>query len=210
MRARSSAVSHGSAGQNATPAAENPPAPASPPKPVDLPDGDGKAIATISCQKCHKLTNLTNAHKSLEDWSDTVNKMIGRGAEVPEDKVDTLVNYLAKNFGPKDATAAPKGPAAANPVAPPAQSSVPPSEAAELPDGDGKPIAAASCLNCHKPTYLTNAHKSLEDWRETVGTMIGRGAEVPDDKVDTLVDYLAKNFGPKTSGATSKPSPQPQ
>ncbi len=69
---------------------------------VELPEGDGKAIATENCQACHKLTNLTKAHKSLDDWKDTVQTMIDRGANVPPDKVDTLVQYLAKNFGPKD------------------------------------------------------------------------------------------------------------
>jgi mono/diheme cytochrome c family protein len=74
---------------------------------VVLPDGDGKAIATENCQACHKLTNLTKAHKSLDDWKDTVQTMIDRGANVQPDQVDTLVQYLAKNFGPKDASATP-------------------------------------------------------------------------------------------------------
>ena len=79
---------------------------------VELPEGDGKAIATENCQACHKLTNLTKAHKDLDDWKDTVQLMIDRGANVPPDKVDILVQYLAKNFGPKDASA----PATSSPV----------------------------------------------------------------------------------------------
>ena len=74
---------------------------------VELPDGEGKAIATENCQACHKLTNITKAHKSLDDWKETVQTMIDRGANVPADQVDTLVQYLAKNFGPKDASAPP-------------------------------------------------------------------------------------------------------
>jgi hypothetical protein len=33
--------------------------------------------------------------------------------------------------------------------------------------------------------------------------MMDRGARLPQDKVDTLVAYLAKNFGPKTDAASS-------
>src|SRR4029077_7581903 len=84
-------------------AAPKSPAPANPV--VELPEGDGKAIATENCQACHKLTNLTKAHKNLDDWKDTVQTMIDRGANVPADKVDILVQYLVKNFGPKDASA---------------------------------------------------------------------------------------------------------
>jgi hypothetical protein len=48
--------------------------------------------------------------------------------------------------------------------------------------------------------------------------MIDRGANVPPDKVETLVQYLAKNFAPKpespesgspASGGPSTSSPQP-
>ncbi len=53
---------------------------------VELPEGEGKAIATENCQACHKLTNLTKAHKNLDDWKDTVQTMIDRGANVPPDK----------------------------------------------------------------------------------------------------------------------------
>ena len=52
---------------------------------------------------CHKLTNLTKAHKDLDDWKDTIHTMIDRGAGIPDDKIDVLAQYLAANFGPKTA-----------------------------------------------------------------------------------------------------------
>ena len=200
------------AGQAAPPAA----APSAP-QPVELPEGDGKPIATEYCQMCHKLTNLTKAHKSLDDWKDTIQTMIERGASIPDDKVDTLAKYLAANFGPKDAAPAANA-QAADPATPPASSDpATPSTAAaapaaakavvELPDGDGKAIAMENCQACHKLTNLTKAHKSLDDWKDTVQTMIDRGANVPADQVDTLVQYLAKNFGPKDESAPASATP---
>ena len=191
------------AGQAAPPAA----APAAP-KPVELPEGDGKPIATEFCQDCHRLTNLTKAHKNLDDWKDTIHTMIDRGARIPDEKIDPLAAYLTTNFGPKDASA----PAAGSPAAAPAAPAAAPDASAsgapaaakavvELPDGDGKAIATENCQACHKLTNLTKAHKSLDDWKDTVQTMIDRGANVPPDKIDTLVQYLAKNFGPKDASA---------
>ena len=217
------------AGQATPSPASTAPATAAP-KPVVLPDGDGKPIATEYCQMCHRLTNLTKAHKSLDDWKDTVQTMIDRGATIPDDKVDTLVQYLAKNFGPQDAAPAANSPAAA-PAAPAANSpagtppaaapdaaaapSAPASSSASaapvvLPDGDGKEIATENCQACHKLTNLTKAHKSLDDWKDTVQLMIDRGANVPPDKVDTLVQYLAKNFGPAPASATPPAAPAQQ
>ena len=196
------------AGQTAPPAAAAP-------KPVELPDGDGKPIATEYCQACHKLTNLTSAHKSLDDWKDTIHTMMDRGASIPDDKVDTLAAYLAKNFGPQSSAPAGNSSASApagttpTPAQAPASGASAPSTpssangAVVLPDGDGKAIAEENCQACHKLTNLTKAHKSLDDWKDTVQTMIDRGANVPSDKVDILVQYLAKNFGPKDAAPAS-------
>src|SRR5579864_602319 len=185
-----------------------PPVATTAPKPVELPEGDGKPIATEYCQMCHKLTNLTKAHKNLDDWVDTIHTMIDGGASIPGDKIDTLAKYLAANFRPKDASPA-NAPAAAPATPAPSPDAAAPSASAptaakavvELPDGDGKAIATENCQACHKLTNLTKAHKNLDDWKDTVQTMIDRGANVPADQVDTLVQYLAKNFGPKDASA---------
>ena len=166
------------------------------PDKMQLPEGDGKAIVEKSCSVCHELTNLTNAAKSEDDWRDAVQVMMERGASVRNDKVDILVKYLAKNFGLPPAAGSQAPP---NPPAPPAARSGDSSQLMpeELPEGEGKTIATASCQRCHKLANLIKAHKSLDDWSDTVESMIDRGADVPSDKVDTLVQYLAKNFGPK-------------
>ena len=197
------------AGQAAPPPAASPAA-----KPVELPEGDGKPIATEYCQMCHKLTNLTKAHKDLDDWKDTIHTMIDRGAAIPDDKIDVLTAYLVKNFGPKDAAPATNAPAAAPATPapapdPPAASAPAPAKAAvvELPDGDGKAIATENCQACHKLTNLTKAHKSLDDWKDTVQLMMDRGANVAPDQVDILVQYLAKNFGPKDASVPSPAAP---
>jgi cytochrome c5 len=220
-------------GQSATPAAPAPaqsdspaaPATAAPaaPKPVVLPDGDGKPIATEFCQDCHRLTNLTRAHKELDDWKDTIHTMMERGARIPDEKVDTLAQYLFANFGPKAANAniGAASSATAQASSAPAESGDSGSKTAsssasaakpalvELPEGEGKAIATENCQACHKLTNLTKAHKSLDDWKDTVQTMIDRGANVPSNKVDTLVQYLAKNFGPKDDSAPAPSAPPP-
>jgi cytochrome c5 len=206
------AASRSAATQDAGQAAP-PPASPSEAKPVELPEGDGKAIAIEYCQMCHKLTNLTKAHKDLDDWKDTIHTMVDRGASIPDDKIDTLAEYLVTNFGPKNAAPAANAPAAAPPAAAPSSDAAAPGTPApakavvELPDGDGKAIATENCQACHKLTNLTKAHKNLDDWKETVQTMIDRGANVPADQVDILVQYLAKNFGPKDASAPASAAP---
>jgi cytochrome c5 len=185
------------------------PASPSPPKPaVELPEGDGKAIATEFCQDCHKLTNLAKARKAPDDWHDTVQLMMDRGARLPQDKFDTLVQYLAKNFGPQTAAAAEgTAPTASPPSDTPAAMAAQAPKPVELPEGDGKAIATEFCQDCHKLTNLTKARKASDDWHDTVQLMLDRGARLPQDKVDTLVEYLAKNFGPKAEAPVSGTGP---
>jgi cytochrome c5 len=171
---------------------------------VELPEGDGKAIATEFCQDCHKLANLAKARKAPDDWHETVQLMMDRGARLPQDKFDTLVQYLAKNFGPQAAAPAAGSTTAAaplsdSPAATPAQTP----KTVELPEGDGKAIATEFCQDCHKLTNLTKAKKAADDWHDTVATMMDRGARLPQDKIETLVAYLAKNFGPKADAPIS-------
>jgi competence ComEA-like helix-hairpin-helix protein len=65
----------------------------------DLPSGEGRAIVQQDCKGCHALKVVTSKRASKEQWSSLVNQMISRGAEVADEDVETLVSYLAKNFG---------------------------------------------------------------------------------------------------------------
>jgi mono/diheme cytochrome c family protein len=216
------AATNQDAGQTAPPPATPPATAPLQPKTVELPEGSGKPFATEYCQDCHRLTNLTRAHKSLDDWLETLQTMVDRGARLPQENVNTLAEYLAKNFGPKTDTPAPDAPATPAPAAasPDAAPSAPAqAKKVELPEGDGKAIATENCQACHRLTNVVKAHKSLDDWLDTVQLMIDRGANIPADQIDTLVQYLAKNFGPKeadpgastpSTGAAAKSSSQSQ
>lgn len=159
---------------------------------VDLPEGDGKAIATEYCQDCHMLRNLLSARKTQGEWKDTVQTMMDRGSRLPPDKVDALLQYLAKNFAPAPGGTSPAVTAA--PATASAGATAQPQKTGELPEGDGKAIATEFCQDCHKLTNLTSAHKSLDEWKDTLQVMVDRGSRLPPDKVDALLHYLAKNF----------------
>ena len=70
---------------------------------VQLPDGEGKEIVQTACAACHSLGNIANSGHSAEEWKTAVAMMLNVGAKVPEDKVDTVLNYLVKNFPEKPA-----------------------------------------------------------------------------------------------------------
>jgi hypothetical protein len=67
-----------------------------------------------------------------------------------------------------------------------------------LPDGPAKHTVETACVSCHALTQVTGAGHSPEEWEIVVHRMVDAGAQVPPDQVSAVIDYLAKNFPPKT------------
>jgi cytochrome c553 len=69
----------------------------------------------------------------------------------------------------------------------------------ELPDGPGREILVASCLSCHELTALPlfASFYTRDSWHTLVLTMKQHGAQVDDEEIEVLADYLAQHFGPK-------------
>jgi hypothetical protein len=65
-----------------------------------------------------------------------------------------------------------------------------------LPQGSGKSVADAACLNCHSADMIRQQRLTQKQWEANVAKMIGWGAVVPEDQKDALVAYLLQNFGP--------------
>jgi virginiamycin B lyase len=65
--------------------------------------------------------------------------------------------------------------------------------AQDFPDGPGKPTFTALCGGCHDINRV-RAGYTPEGWRTVVRMMLNFEVPIPNDQVDTLTDYLIKNF----------------
>jgi putative heme-binding domain-containing protein len=77
-----------------------------------------------------------------------------------------------------------------------------------LPDGKGKAEFIESCTACHRTEMTTHLRKTPDEWRKTVDDMVARGADGSKEDIDSIVLYLAINFGTDKSGAAA-PSTTP-
>lgn len=68
-------------------------------------------------------------------------------------------------------------------------------EAARLPEGEGKALVGKVCIDCHGAGNFRRARLTPEEWGDSVGDMVDRGAKASPAEVDAIVAYLAKNFG---------------
>jgi competence ComEA-like helix-hairpin-helix protein len=66
---------------------------------------------------------------------------------------------------------------------------------ADLPPGPGRDVTIQVCGKCHSPERATALHQNERQWQITVMRMVGLGAQGTDDQFETIIQYLAKNFG---------------
>ena len=59
---------------------------------------DGKALTETRCTQCHGLDKITSQAKSMESWTATVDRMIGKGAKLNDAEKTAVINYLAETY----------------------------------------------------------------------------------------------------------------
>jgi len=70
-----------------------------------------------------------------------------------------------------------------------------PEDAAALPDGEAKALVGKVCIDCHGSGNFRRARLTADEWGDSVADMVDRGAKASPAEIDTIVAYLAKNFG---------------
>ena len=66
-----------------------------------LPEGPGKSVVLKICGECHAVEQAVSMRGSEKDWKDVIDLMIDRGATGSKDEFNSILSYLAKNYGPK-------------------------------------------------------------------------------------------------------------
>jgi len=61
---------------------------------------------------------------------------------------------------------------------------------------DGTALLQERCATCHGLERVTQVQKSREQWEQTVGRMVGKGAQLSAEEQAALIDYLAETFAP--------------
>jgi len=156
---------------------------------AQLPDGEGKAIVNAACTTCHGVDLITAKSASRADWSGTVDRMKTYGVTLDATQTTTVIDYLAKSFGPK-------GAAPATPAAPASQDSA-------AADAAGKALVDNKCAGCHGLDLITGKTANRVDWTATLDRMKSYGAALDDKETATMLDYLLKHYGPKDQAAAA-------
>lgn len=59
---------------------------------------DGQSLMQERCSVCHSLDRVTTAHKTADQWTITIERMISHGAQLNVQEEQTLITYLTANY----------------------------------------------------------------------------------------------------------------
>jgi len=93
-----------SAQQPPAPAPQDPPvaAPsAATPSAATQPAADAKGAATFArvCSLCHDGARILSNRRSKSQWTEVIEKMMERGAQVSDDDFEVVMDYLLRHYG---------------------------------------------------------------------------------------------------------------
>lgn len=140
----------------------------------ELPPGPMQGTASVACLLCHDAGIIVQQKLTKATWGKVVDKMTGFGAPVLPDDRESLVNYLAGNFGPPVRKLAGKSRG----------------------EDETSDALSPACLICHDEGIIVQQQLSRAAWAKTVDKMTGLGAPVAPGDRDALIDYLSSRFPP--------------
>lgn len=81
----------------AAPPAANPAKAAAPAADAD------EALVEKQCSSCHGMDQVTARNRTAAEWAETIDRMIGYGAQLSAEDNKKITDFLAAHYGAKDA-----------------------------------------------------------------------------------------------------------
>jgi hypothetical protein len=153
---------------------------------VERPDGPVWQVIQKNCIQCHGIDDYAFFALDKKGWEsllDTKHKSpLAEGTPVLSDKDrDTLVDWLVNKFGPTSK--------------PFPRTYVPPQITEYLSDPEAILVLNRSCVSCHGLDRVMKSRYSADEWRVLAVQMKTRGANIADEDLERLVEWLGRVRG---------------
>ena len=149
---------------------------------VQRPDGQVWNVIRGHCISCHGIDDYAFYAQDRAAWSKLIAQKHKAGdAELVDADRNLLLDWLALKFGP-DAKPFPR-------------TYVPKEITTYFSDPEAVRLLNRSCTRCHGLEQVQTARKGAEAWRVTLVDMRERGAQLPDQELEQLVEWLTRVWG---------------
>jgi len=153
---------------------------------VDRPDGPVWQVIRKNCTQCHGIDDYAFYALDKDAWqsmiADKHKSPYAAGMSVlSEQDRNLLLDWMVEKFGPKST--------------PFPRSYVPPEITEFFSDPEAIFLLNRSCANCHSLDRVMNSRNSPDQWRVIAVQMKTRGANVTNEELERLVEWLGRVKG---------------
>ena len=149
---------------------------------VQRPDGPVWDVIRNHCTECHGIDDYAYYAQDRTAWQKLIAGKHNSGeAELSEEDRNLLLDWLASKFGPD--------------TKPFPRTYVPPEITTFFSDPEAIRLMNRSCTKCHGMDRVEKTRKAADAWRVTLIDMRERGAQLSDQEVEQLVEWLARVWG---------------
>ena len=149
---------------------------------VERPDGPVWEVIRKHCTDCHGIDDYAFFAQDRAAWQKLIaDKHKSGEADLSEGDRNLLLDWLVSKFGPE--------------TKPFPRTYVPPEITTFFSDPEAIRLLNRACTKCHQLDRVEKSRKAAEAWRVTLVDMRERGAQLSDQELEQLVEWLARVWG---------------
>jgi cytochrome c2 len=150
------------------------------------PQGPTRQVIFKYCTSCHGIDDYAYNALDRAGWDGLLTRK-HRGMDVPFPDAERaiLLDWLAQRFGPA--------------TKPFPRAYVAQEVTTFFSDAEGEALLTRSCTSCHELERVNNARFSPDRWRVLTVDMRERGAQLEDEELERLVEWLGRTRGTNDS-----------
>jgi cytochrome c553 len=149
---------------------------------VTPPKGPPRQVIFKYCTSCHGIDDYAYYAQDLAAWDALLDaKHRGLDVPLPAPERAILLVWLAERFGPTT-----------NPFP---RTYVAQEITTFFSDTEAEALLQRACTSCHEADRFNNARFSPDRWRVVIVGMRERGAELDDEELERLVEWLGRTKG---------------
>ena len=149
---------------------------------VQRPDGAVWEVIRKNCIACHGIDDYAFFALDRAGWTKLLaDKHKFGDTDLSDADRNILLDWLAAKFGPG--------------TKPFPRTYVPPEITTFFSDPEAKRLMTRACTRCHGLERVEGVRNSEEGWRAMLVDMRERGAQLTDEELEHLVEWLARGWG---------------
>jgi mono/diheme cytochrome c family protein len=149
---------------------------------VERPDGPVWEVIRKHCSACHGIDDYAFFALDRAGWQKLIaDKHKSGEADLSDQDRNLLLDWLVSKFGPG--------------TKPFPRTYIPPEITTFFSDPEAIRLLNRACTTCHGLERVQGARKPADDWRVTLVAMRERGAQLSDQELEQLVEWLGRVWG---------------